>query len=64
MKKMKNSNEYIFRLWAAVTVLAIAVVFLFITSRRLDDVISTVYPLNRMNIGENIHAFEYSRFVK
>lgn len=55
---MKNNNEYIFRLWAAVAVLSITILFLFIASQRLSN-ISTVDRFIKMNIGENIHSLEY-----
>lgn len=60
---MKNNNEYIFRLWAAVAVLSITILFLFIASQRLSN-ISTVDRFIKMNIGKNIHSLEYFQSVK
>lgn len=52
---MKNNNEYILRLWTAVAVLAIAIIFLLITYLRLysePSKIGNVDRLLKMNIGK------------
>lgn len=53
--RMKNNNEYILRLWTAVAVLAIAIIFLLITYLRLysePSKIGNVDRLLKMNIGK------------
>lgn len=52
---MKNNNEYILRLWTAVAVLAITIIFLLITYLRLysePSRIGNVDGLLKMNIGK------------